>query len=100
MAVGGGLQKAAGVLAAADAVAHVAFLGIFGWRMFTGGIIGKYVSLVLLVAAAIGLLLGVIGWLLMKHAPMKRLKTVGVWGIGLSTGLAGILLFAASWTSG
>jgi hypothetical protein len=99
MANGTGLTKAAAALAAADGVAHVAFLGLFGWRTVTGGFIGKYVSLACAILALIGLALGTAGWLVLKYAPGKKLKRLGIWGVGLSTGLAGILLVLASWTS-
>ena len=90
-----GLQRAAAALAAADSVAHVVFLGLFGWRAATGGILGKYLNLVCAALAFVGLALGVVGWLLLKHAPGKTLKGLGVWGVGLSTALAGLLLLAA-----
>lgn len=95
---GGPLQKAAGALAAANLVAHVVFLSLFGWRVLTSGPIGKVTAIVCAAIALAGLASGGLGWALVRHGGRTKLRTFGLWGIALSTTLAGVLLFVASWT--
>jgi hypothetical protein len=97
MASKGGLQKAAAALAAANGVAHVVFLSLFGWRMLTSGPIGKVMAIVCAVLAFVGLVSDGVGWALVKHGGKTRVRTLGLWAVALSTALAAVLLFLASW---
>src|SRR5262252_756754 len=94
-----GLTKAAGALAAADSVAHVAFLSLFGWRFFSWDGIGRYANIIFGIIALVGLALGTLGWLLVKTGGRTRAGRLGMWGVGLSTALAAVLLLFASATS-
>jgi len=95
---GGTLKKAATALAAANGVAHAAFLALFGWRVLASGPIGKVGALVFAAMAAVGLAADAVGWALVKHGGRTKIARMGLWGVALSTALAGILLFIASWT--
>ena len=91
-----GLQKAAGALAAADSVAHIAFLSLFGWRFFAWDGIGRYANVFFGTFAMVGFALGAVGWLLVKTGGRTRIGRLGFWGVGLSTMLAALLLVIAS----
>jgi hypothetical protein len=93
-----GLQRAAKALAAADGVAHVAFFWMFAWRVLTSGPIGKSVSIVFALLAALGLVADVLGWMLVKHGGRTKAGKLGLWSIAASTVLAALLLVLASWT--
>ena len=93
-----GLRKIAGALAAADSVAHVAFLSLFGWRFFKNDDWGRYANIPLVIVAFIGLAAGTLGWILIRYGGKTKAGRLGFWGVALSTGLAAILLFLASWT--
>jgi hypothetical protein len=95
---GGAIRKAAGALAAANGVAHVAFLSLFGWRMLASGPLGRISAILLAVLAGVGLAADVVGWALVKHGGRTKARTLGLWAVALSTALAAALLFAASWT--
>lgn len=99
MASSSGLQKAAGALATADAVAHVAFFSLFAWRAATWDGASRYASVVLAIVALVGLALGLVGAALVKYGGRTKARLFGFWGIGLSTALAGVLLLLASWMS-
>jgi hypothetical protein len=92
-----GLRRIAGALAAADSVAHIAFLSLFGWRMFRGDDWGRYANVPLIIVAFIGLAAGTLGWLLERYGGKTKLGRLGFWGVALSTALAAALLFFASW---
>jgi fructose-1-phosphate kinase PfkB-like protein len=94
----GSLQKAATALAAANGVAHAAFLALFGWRVMFSGPLGKITGVVLAVLAAVGLAADAVGWALVKSGGRTRIGRYGLMGVALSTLLAAVLLFAASWT--
>jgi hypothetical protein len=89
----GAIQKAAGALAAANGVAHVAFLSLFGWRLLASGPIGKVTAIVFAALAAVGLGADVLGWALVKHGGRTKVRTFGLWAVALSTALAAALLF-------
>jgi hypothetical protein len=94
---GGGLQKAAGTLAAADGVAHIAFFMMFAWRAITGNGF-RLVQALLALAAMVGIASGVVGWAMIKTGSRGRARQLGMSAVALSTTLAGFLLLAASWT--
>jgi hypothetical protein len=95
----GALDRAARALGAAMAVAHVAFLSMFGWRLVAGANpFGKVLSVVCVILALIGLAAQFLGWSLLKFGGRTPARRLGLWSIALSTTLAGVLLFAASWT--
>jgi hypothetical protein len=48
--------------------------------------------------ALIGLASGVVGWSLVRHGGKSKARTLGLYAISASTGLATILLMVASWT--
>jgi hypothetical protein len=93
------LQRAASALAAADGIAHAAFFGLFAWRTVMWSGFGRVASLVFAVLSVVGLLAGILGGMVVRFGGRSKARTIGLWGIGLSTGLAGILLVAASWMS-
>jgi hypothetical protein len=95
-----GLKTVAGALATADVVAHLAFLAIFGWRSLASFGPMKLVAGVFALLALVGLVLAFVGKLLVKHGGRTPAGKVGIWAVGGSTGLAGLLLVLASWTSG
>src|ERR1700722_8978424 len=98
MAKRGGLERAAGALAAADTVAHVAFLALFGWRSLTRFGPLRFVAGVLAALAGLGVVLAFVGGLLAKHGRRTPAAKVGHWAIAGSTALAAGLLRGASWT--
>jgi hypothetical protein len=95
---GGGLDRAVTALAAAGGVAHLVFLSLFGWRMLSGGGFLRYVNLIFAALAAVGFGLNFVGYSIVKYGGRTRARKIGIWAIALSTALAGVLLFAASWT--
>jgi hypothetical protein len=99
MAKQGGLERAAGVLAKADTVAHVAFLAIFGWRSLTSFGPLRFVAGILAVVALVGVVLAFVGGLLAKHGGRTPAAKVGRWAVAGSTALAALLLLCASWTA-
>lgn len=91
-----GLDRVIAVLGTADAVAHVAFFWIFVWRLFAAGPLGRVMAIVWTVLAVLGLVSAVVGRLVIKYAGRTPARRFGVWAIGASTALAGLLLVAAS----
>lgn len=98
MAKRDGLERAAGALAAADTVAHAAFLALFAWRSLTSFGPLRFVAGVLALLALLGMVLAFVGGLLTKYGRRTPAAKVGHWAIAGSTGLAGALLLFASWT--
>lgn len=96
---GGALQRAARVLATADSVAHAAFFSMFVWRTIAGSGL-RVVQGVCALLAGIGFAAGVVGSMLVKHGGRTKVRTLGLYGIALSTALAGVLLVVANWTGG
>ncbi|MEO7112105.1 MAG: hypothetical protein ABI183_16800 [Polyangiaceae bacterium] len=94
---GGGLQKTAGTLAAADSVAHIAFFMVFGWRAITGNGF-RVVQALLALTAMAGIASGTVGWAMIKTGGRGRARQLGMSAVALSTTLAGFLLMMASWT--
>jgi hypothetical protein len=92
-----GLKKIAAALAAADSVAHIAFLSLFGWRFFARDGWERYANIPLVIVAFVGLAAGTLGWLLVRYGGNTKVGRLGFWGVALSTGLAAVLLFFASW---
>ncbi len=93
----GALQRAAQALATADGVAHIAFFSMFAWRVVSGNGL-RIVQAVFALLALLGLATGVVGWSLVRHGGKSRARTLGLYAISASTGLATILLMVASWT--
>ena len=92
---GGGLQKAASALAAADGVAHIAFFAMFAWRMVMGTgfrIIQAFWAFL----ALLGMGSGAVGWALMRGNARGKLHRLGSSAVALSTALAAFLLVVAS----
>lgn len=92
---GGGLQKAAGALAAADGVAHIAFFAMFAWRTVTGNgfrIVQAFFALL----SVVGIASGTVGWALMRGHSRGKLRRLGTAAVSLSTALAAFLLVVAS----
>jgi hypothetical protein len=94
----GGLDGATKALAAAAGIAHLAFLSVFGWRAFAGGMFARFYNLFFAALAALGFALSAGGAALVKYGGRTRLRRYGLWAIAASTALAGGLLFVASWT--
>ena len=94
----GGLDGATKALAAAAGIAHLAFLSVFGWRTVTSGMFGRFLNVFFAGLAAIGFGLSLLGAALIMYGGKTRLRRYGLWSIAASTALAGVLLFAASWT--
>ena len=92
----GGLQKAAGALAAADGAAHIAFFAMFAWRTVTGSGF-RIVQALFALVAIVGMASGTVGWALMRGHSRGKLRKVGTSAIALSTTLAAFLLMAASY---
>jgi hypothetical protein len=95
-----GLKSVSGALAAADVVAHLAFLAIFGWRSVASFGPMKVFAGFFAALALVGLLLAFVGRLLVKHGGRTPAAKVGHGAVAASTGLAALLLLLASWTSG
>lgn len=92
------LDRAVAALAAAGGVAHLVFLSLFGWRTLAGGGVFRFVNIVFATLAAIGFGLNFVGYAIIKYGGRTKARKLGIWAIALSTALAGVLLFAASWT--
>ena len=95
---GGALNRAAGALAAAGGVAHLAFLSLFAWRVVSGSGLGRYAHVLFAALAAVGLASEVLGWSLVKFGGKTKVRRLGLWSIALSTALAAVLLVVASLT--
>lgn len=94
---GGALQRAAQALATADGVAHIAFFSMFAWRVISGNGF-RIIQAAFALLALFGLASGVLGWSLVRHGGRSKARTLGLYAISASTGLATILLMVASWT--
>lgn len=95
---GGAVNKAAQALAAAGAVAHLAFFSLFAWRVVSGSGMGRYAHVLFAALAAVGLASEFLGWSLLKFGGKTRIRKLGLWSIALSTALAAVLLVVASVT--
>ncbi len=91
------VEKAAKALATAGGVAHVAFFSLFAFRVFTSSPFGKVANIVLAILALVGLTSEFVGYSLVKYGGKTRARKFGYYAIALSTGLAALLLAAASW---
>lgn len=91
-----GLDRVLGVLGAADVIAHLAFFWIFVWRMVSAGAMGRLLAIVWTVLACLGLVAAIGGRMLVKHGGGTPARRLGVWAIGASTALAGLLLVIAA----
>ena len=92
-----GLDRVIAVLGTADAVAHLAFLDLRVARFFRAGRCGRVFAIAWTVLAALGLASAIIGRFIIKYGgPAKK---IGVWAVGASTALAGVLLVIAASTS-
>jgi hypothetical protein len=98
MASSGAVEKAAKALATAGGVAHVAFFSLFAFRVVSSGMAGKAMNLVFATLALIGLGSEFVGYALIRYGGQTRVRKYGLYAIALSTGLAAVLLAAASWT--
>jgi hypothetical protein len=94
----GGLIRAAQALSAANGVAHVVFLSLFGWRFLFSGPLAKVVSLPCAILAMVGLVADIVGWSLVKHGGKTRVGKYGLWAVAGSTAVAAVLLIVASLT--
>ena|SRR5579862_6490854 len=94
----GGLVRATQALSAANGVAHLIFMTLFGWRFLFSGPLAKLVSLPCAILAMIGLVADIVGWSLVKHGGGTRVSKFGVWAVAASTAVAAILLVMASLT--
>jgi hypothetical protein len=89
-----GLSKVVSSLAGAGAIAHVAFLTTFGYRFLAGDGIRVWNGFLTLLAA-VGFAANLVGWAMAKDAGPAKSRRVGVYALGLSTVLAGVLLIAS-----
>jgi hypothetical protein len=94
----GGLIRAAQALSAANGVAHVVFLSLFGWRLLFSGPLAKVVSLPCAILAMVGLVADIVGWSLVKHGGKTKVGKFGLWAVAGSTAVAAVLLVVASLT--
>ncbi len=94
----GGLVRAAQALSAANGVAHVVFLSLFGWRFLFSGPVAKLVALPCSLLALVGLVADVVGWTLIKHGGKTKFGKMGLWAVAASTAIAAALLIVASIT--
>ncbi|MGH7281141.1 MAG: hypothetical protein ACRELY_06440 [Polyangiaceae bacterium] len=92
---GGGLQKAASALAAADGVAHIAFFAMFAWRTVMGSGF-RVIQALWAFLALLGMGSGAVGWALMRGPNRGPTRRVGSSALALSTALAAFLLMVAS----
>ncbi|WP_394828676.1 hypothetical protein [Pendulispora albinea] len=94
---GGGLQRAARVLATADAVAHAALFTLFVWRTITGSGF-RLVQSIFALLAGLGFGAGFVGSMLIRYGGRTKARTLGLYCIAASTALAGALLVMANWS--
>ena len=94
----GGLFRAAQALSAANGVAHVVFVSLFGWRFLFSGPLAKVVSLPCAILALVGLAADVVGFSLIKAGGRTKIGKYGLWAVAASTALAAVLLIVASMT--
>jgi hypothetical protein len=94
----GGLVRAAQALSAANGVAQVVFLSLFGWRLFFSGPLAKMAALPCALLAVVGLVADVVGWSLVKHGGRTRLRKFGLWAVAASTAISAALLVVSSLT--
>ncbi|WP_394850471.1 hypothetical protein LZC95_23815 [Pendulispora brunnea] len=94
---GGGLQRAARVLATADGVAHAALFALFMWRTVAGSGFRAVQGLFALLAG-LGFVLGVVGSMLIRYGGRTKIRSLGLYCVAASTALAGGLLVMANWT--
>jgi hypothetical protein len=92
----GGLVRAAQALSAANGVAHVVFLSLFGWRLFFSGPFAKAVALPCALFALLGLVADIVGWSLVKYGGKTRVRKFGLWAVAASTAAAAALLVVSS----
>ncbi len=92
-----GVDRAAQALATAGGIAHITFLGLFGWKILTGGMLMRFGWIFATLAAALGLLAEIVGWMLVKHSGPTPARKLGYVAIAASTGIAAVLLLIASW---
>ncbi len=92
---GGGLQKAAGALAAADGVAHIAFFAMFAWRTVVGSGF-RVIQALWAFLALLGMGASAVGWALMRGNARGKLHRLGSSAVATSTALAAFLLMVAS----
>ena len=90
-----GIDKAVGTLVAATSVAHVVFVSIFVWRIFMGSGASRLMAVIWAFLALGGLVLGIAGRTLLKYGGKTAANRWGVYCVGASTALAGLLLVAA-----
>jgi len=90
-----GLDRVITLLGTADAVAHVAFFWIFAWKIVSSGALGRAAAIVWTVLALVGLASAIAGRLILKYGGRTPARRFGVWAIGASTALAGVLLVVA-----
>jgi hypothetical protein len=95
-----GVIGAAKALSAANGVAHVFFLSLFGWRFLFSGPLSKIVSIPCAILAFTGLAADIVGWSLIKAGGKTKIGRYGLWAVAGSTALAAVLLVVASLTSG
>lgn len=95
----GKVDAAARALAAACAVAHVAFFTLFAWRIIGRGGIGAVGYALLALVAVAGFAANAVGYWLIKHGGRTRARRWGYSAIAASSAAAGLLLAIASWTS-
>jgi hypothetical protein len=94
----GGLVRAAQALSAANGVAQVVFLSLFGWRLFFSGPLAKMAALPCALLAVVGLVADVVGWSLVKHGGRTRIRKFGLWAVAASTAISAALLIVSSLT--
>jgi hypothetical protein len=94
----GGLVRAAQALSAANGVAHLVFLSLFGWRLFFSGPLSKMAALPCALFALLGLVTDLVGWSLVKHGGKTRVRKFGLWAVAASTAISAVLLVVSSLT--
>jgi hypothetical protein len=91
----GGIDRAIGVLVAAASISHLALLTVFVWRIFAGDGAGRVFAIFWSLLALAGLVMGIVGRALLKYGGKTPARRWGVYCVGGSTALAGLLLIAA-----
>ncbi len=99
MARSGAIEKAAKALATAGGIAHVAFFSLFAFRVVTSSPLGKAANIVFAVLALVGLATEFVGYSLIRYGGRTPARKYGYYAIAVSTGLAAVLLAAASWAT-